>query len=177
MPLSHVSCLSVSEVGMRIGSYQVKADWGHMALAVSITLFCIWYLFDARTASPNIQNMLLIFPATILAIALFLVIVAQEVKVSRVQGVEARSGASLSFHWPDLDRMRLPLFMGLLGVYVFTMEGVGFDLATFLFLALSLALQGERRWIWLIGFSLVFALFVTWVFKAMIPEPIPTRFW
>jgi putative tricarboxylic transport membrane protein len=63
--------------------------------------------------------------------------------------------------------------MALLGVYVLVMDWIGFDAATFLFIAAMMFLQGERRIGWLAGFSLCFAFLVSLFFEYMIPYPMP----
>ena len=63
--------------------------------------------------------------------------------------------------------------MAILGGYILSMDWIGFDVATFLFIAALMFLQGERRIAWLAGFSLVFAFLVSIFFEYMIPYPMP----
>jgi hypothetical protein len=63
--------------------------------------------------------------------------------------------------------------MCVLTAYVLSMDWIGFDLATFLFMMVLMFLQGERRFLWLGGFSLVFSVLVSLFFEYMIPYPMP----
>ena len=66
--------------------------------------------------------------------------------------------------------------MGLLGLYLMGLIYVAFDLATFLFIWLSLVFQGERRKVVAFVYALLFALGVTWCLKLMVPFPFTTLF-
>ena len=64
--------------------------------------------------------------------------------------------------------------MGLFSAYVLTLNWLGFDVGTALFVGAFLWLQGERRLRWLVGYSLAFALVLTLFFSRMLPYPMPT---
>jgi len=53
--------------------------------------------------------------------------------------------------------------MALLIVYVLVLESLGFEIATFFFVGLSLLLQGETRFAHVAAFSIVFSVFATWL--------------
>ncbi len=160
-----------------MGSRVVKVDWGGLAVAAAITAYCVWYFLDARAASPRVQNMLLIMPAVASIVVLFIIIAIQTVRLDRLEDGAPKVAERRSFRLPALARLRIPALMGLLGGYVFSLPTVGFDLATFLYIGLSLAVQGERRPAVLIGFSLVFAVALTWAFQRILTVSVPTRFW
>ena len=63
--------------------------------------------------------------------------------------------------------------IGLFAVYVLTLEWLGFDVGTTLFVASFLLLQGERRWHWLAGYSISLGFGLAWFFSAMLPYPMP----
>jgi hypothetical protein len=69
----------------------------------------------------------------------------------------------------------LPVII-LFAVYVLSLEWVGFDVGTVLFVASFLFLQGERRVTWLIAYSLVFGILVALFFSYMLPYPMPMTF-
>lgn len=160
---------------MRIGSYRITADWDHVGVATGLMAFCAWYFFDARAVSNRLDNLLLIAPMSLAAVVLYAVILSQEIKLGRVQTADTEP-STFQLDWLR-NNWRIPVFMALLGIYVFTMRILGFDLATFLFMLLSLVLQGERRWPMLVGYSLIFAVVVTWFFKTMLTVSVPTLFW
>ena len=59
----------------------------------------------------------------------------------------------------------------LMTAYVLSLEAMGMDTATFLFIAASLLLQGERRWQVVMPVSLVSAVLIVWGFGLMTPFP------
>ena len=136
--------------------------------------FCSWYFFDAISASTHIENLLLICPAILLALVLFFVIVIQEINIRPSDSSSVEADKPLSNSGVRRPEVRIVLFMALLGTYVITMPMIGFDRATFLFISLGLALQGEFRLKLLIGYSLVFAALITFAFKIMLSVPVPT---
>ena len=62
----------------------------------------------------------------------------------------------------------------LFAAYVITLDWLGFDVGTALFVGAFLWMQGERRKTWLVGYSLAFALTLTLFFSRMLPYPMPT---
>lgn len=155
---------------MRIGSVRVRVEWGHLAFVGAAAAFCVWYWLDARSASTSVQNLLLIQPAAVLALILCVAIAPGAVHIERdaPRGSEARAG---SF---DVREWRGVIVAGLLALYVAAVLHAGFDLATFVFLAAAMYVLGERRWLYLIGYSAVFALAMSYAFKVMLSVPVPT---
>jgi putative tricarboxylic transport membrane protein len=58
-------------------------------------------------------------------------------------------------------------------VYTLTLPWLGFDVGTCLFIAAFLWFHGERRWVWIAGYSLSFASVTSLFFAAMLPYPMP----
>lgn len=118
----------------------------------------IWYCLDARAASSDIQNLGLIAPVSAMIVALC--------AVGLWQSPNTR---------PAISR-RVFGAMALLGVYVLTMDRIGFDLATWLYILTNLLVLGERR-IWLLAMvPLVFAAVVTFAFANLLQTPMPLLF-
>jgi hypothetical protein len=65
-------------------------------------------------------------------------------------------------------------FMAVLAVYVTAIPFAGFDIASFVFLATALLIQGERRPTVVLGFSLICAALVVWMFVSVLDVPLPT---
>jgi putative tricarboxylic transport membrane protein len=130
----------------------------------------IWYYFDALAASPNVQNMLLIRPATIFSLLLYALILQRSVSIERVGQPEAVEPA------PARDRkgLRAPIVAALLVLYVAALPWIGFDVATFLFVALAMAAAGERRPWFLVAFPAVFAAALALAFRFALSVPVPT---
>ena len=57
--------------------------------------------------------------------------------------------------------------------YVLSLDFLGFDVGTMLFIAGFLLLQGERRIKWIAGYSLSFSLLTALFFSTMLPYPMP----
>jgi ABC-type uncharacterized transport system permease subunit len=71
-------------------------------------------------------------------------------------------------------RYRTLAFMISFGLYVGLLEIIGFDVATYFFIGIVMALQGERRpWV-IISYSLLFGTLAVWLFGLMIPYPMLT---
>lgn len=165
-----------------VGRRLVRVDLGHLLFVAAIGSWCVWYLFDARASSTNLQNLLLIEPTVIVAVLLVLVIVKSTIHLdtadASLTAIQASavndSSTPLS---PAEDRrevLRVFGFMALLAVYLCLIPYLGLDIATFLFVAACLLGQGERRPHFLVGIPLVFTFTMVYGFKALLPIPIPT---
>ncbi len=131
-----------------------------------------WYLFDSYNASASTENLLLILPAAVVVILLCIWVVARTLLALR----EAQQDETEQQQDDDAKPEKKVSVLGamvLLGGYVLVMDHIGFDVATFLFIAALMFLQGERRIGWLGGFSFSFAFLVSLFFEYMIPYPMP----
>lgn len=127
-------------------------------LAVMATLYC----YDAISASTHIYNLIMVLPLTVLVLGLCL---AQFVVTIRSVDPAAEPAENV------LDILRV---MTLFTTYVVSLNWLGFDIGTLLFMVVFLRMQGERRWQWLIGYSVAFAFVLTYFFQQMLPYPMPT---
>jgi hypothetical protein len=121
----------------------------------------ILYGLDAYRASSHVLNLILVLP--IIAIVLVLCVVQF---IIEIRGVRAEAPARESV--ADV----VPV-MGLFAAYVLSLQWLGFDIGTMLFVAAFLWLQGERRWAWLIGYSISLSFTLALFFSAMLPYPMP----
>lgn len=133
-------------------------------IANSIVLLCLaafvlWYAFDTNNASSSIENNILILPVAIITLCLCL----YEFFTQKNDNKEEKEGDFLSV---------IPV-MVLFTLYVLTLEVLGFDLGTVLFLGLFLFFHGEKRWPWIIGYSLVYGFIIAYFFSQMLPYPMP----
>ena len=122
----------------------------------------VLYCYDAVRASTHIYNLILVLPLTVLVLA---ICIAQFVTAIAAGEPESGSVDSLGDAWP---------VMLLFALYVLSLNWLGFDIGTCLFTGAFLYVQGERRWPWLIGYSVAFAFIVTFFFQQMLPYPMPT---
>lgn len=160
---------------MRINGQRYTVDYGHLALITAIAVAIVWYLFDARSVSTSLNNILLVQPMAIFAIIMYLMIVPQ--CFSRVEAEEVVPAAPQA---PDSSKeerseaIRTALMSASLGAMVLLMNVIGFDVAIFLFSLAAMAICGERRPLILLGFSLAITLGAIYAFRAMIPFPMFT---
>lgn len=163
---------------IHIANRKIQVDWGHLLVATLIVAACVWYLFDARDTSLRTSNLIFIQPAVALAVILYLLILPQCFR----QVVDSKTDTEDSGDEPGQEKQDLTLRQFLrvgslaaaFGVFVFTMETIGFDVAAWLFVIVGLFIAGERRaWV-LAVFPLVFAVLVVWGYAMLIPYPFPT---
>jgi putative tricarboxylic transport membrane protein len=129
-----------------------------LVLASASALYC----YDAIRGSTHIYNLILVLPLTVLVLGLC---IAEFVVSIRTAEPEVERTESPRDIWP---------VMLLFAVYVVSLRWLGFDVGTCLFVGVFLYMQGERRWSWLIGYSIAFAFVVTYFFREMLPYPMPT---
>jgi hypothetical protein len=129
---------------------EAQPKWGHIGLLAAIAGWLIWYALDALSASSRFDNLLLIVPASIVGVGLVIALLVQEFWAPRTSNV-AKADPSPDEPADDL-RTSLTLMLLLAG-YVGTMSWIGLDIATFLFIGLSLFALDERRILTIVGFS------------------------
>ncbi|MCS0494581.1 tripartite tricarboxylate transporter TctB family protein [Ancylobacter sp. MQZ15Z-1] len=163
---------------MRIGRHTYVIEYGHLALITLIAGLVFWYLLDARSVSLSVNNLLLVEPVSLFTLALYAFIVPQ--CFHRVDEAEAAAIASdqdpLSpTAAPDYsDLIKMGALSVALGLMVFLLETIGFDIAVFLFSAAAMVVCGERRPLRVLVFSLAVTAVAIYGFRAMIPYPMPT---
>jgi hypothetical protein len=156
---------------LRLAGRQIIIDAPHVAFVSAIVGFCVWYLFDARSASTNVQNLLLVEPAAILVFVLYVFILRDAVTIEQL-GVPVPSVSPREKLTPRFRR-RIFGSMTLLGLYVLTMAEIGFDIATFLYVLATLRLLGERRVTVLLLVPLLFCAIVVYAFGTLLSLPVP----
>jgi hypothetical protein len=63
--------------------------------------------------------------------------------------------------------------IGALAFLAFSLETIGFDIATFIFMVVALAICGERRWWVNLLFSALFTVFLIYGYGTITPFPFP----
>ncbi len=121
----------------------------------------VLYGIDAYQASSEILNLILVLPLIAIVLVLCLVQFIIELR-DRKSDIPARESVT------DVAPV-----IGLFALYVLTLQWLGFDIGTMLFVAAFLWLQGERRWRWLIGYSMSLGFGLALFFSAMLPYPMP----
>jgi len=124
-------------------------------LAGGTMLYCI----DAAQASTGVLNLILVLPVSL--IVLVLCSIQFFIGKPSDESVHQQSFTSVA-----------PV-VGLFVAYVISLPWLGFDIGTAIFVGAFLALHGERRWVWVLGYSISFALVLSLFFSKMLPYPMP----
>lgn len=164
-----------------------KVDWGHFAVLTCMAAASIWYLSDARSVSLSINNLILVQPVAILILLLYLFILPQCLVAESQDGDEAAQPVALE-EVPQPEPLPEPAagrFGGAVRVislslalilYAAFYEHVGFDIASFLFIAVCAFICGERRPIRLLVFAALGAVFLVYAGRLLVSVPIPSTF-
>lgn len=132
-----------------------------LAVLLVLASLVILYGYDAYTASTDVLNLILVLPVIAIVLTLCFVQFLVEMRDGKAESPARESVADVA-----------PV-IGLFAAYVLTLEWLGFDIGTMLFVAAFLWLQGERRWYWLIGYSMSLSFGLALFFSAMLPYPMP----
>lgn len=149
---------------MRNAQGRIVVMWGHLALLAVIVGIVAAYLLDARATSLRINNLLLVQPASILALVLAGLVLPQCFRrIAADAPPEPRESLG--------DLGKVAALAAAFGAFAVGLEIVGFDIATFLFTIAGLFICGERRWLVAVGFSAAFTILLIYGYGAIIPFP------
>ena len=161
----------------------VSGGLGHLLLLCVFVLFSVWYALDAYRAQQKVENLLLIWPATITVLVLALGLAAVQVRTmmkaraahAAQAGEDGRAGGEPAPEARSIQaRYGTPLSAIGLGLYVLSLPFLGFDVATALFVAASMRLQGERNPIVICLFAVMVATLPILGIEYMLSVPVPT---
>ena len=138
---------------------KISAD---IIVVLGLASFTLWYLLNAWSVSSQTENLILIMPIAIMTLIMCCLELIQTLFLPTKQEKEDREPMTTA----------VPI-IGLFTVYVLSLEWLGFDIATIIFIAAFLFLQGERRWHWVSAYSISFGVLVTVFFSEMLPYPMP----
>lgn len=147
----------MSRSSVQINKHRVADLLVLILLAGLVGLYCI----DAVSASASILNLILVLPVTVLVLV-----------CCAIQFAASLPGVRSSEAVGESVTAVLPV-VACFAVYILALPWLGFDVGTSLFIAVCLFLHGERRWPWLVGYSIGFAFVVAWFFARMLPYPMP----
>ena len=138
----------------------------HLALLLVIAGWMVWFFFDSWRVSASIENLMLIAPATALALALIVFLAIRTL----ARGPTAADAAFTSL----ATEGRTIAFIALFAAFIAGLNFGLFDIATFVFVAGSLILLGERNRLLAVGYAAAFTAFVVFSIRAMVPYPVET---
>lgn len=155
-------------------SARAGADWGHVLLVLGFAALTVFYLHDAWQASSRVRNLILILPASIVALVLCVIVLVGIFREARTAAPEPQAEAPAGeAREPFLVRYRTGAVMALFAAYILTLPWLGFDVGTAAFVAANLVLNGERRIVPLVVVPVVFAAAATLAFRWLLPYPMP----
>ncbi len=150
---------------------RLLVDWGHLALLVFISGIVLGYLLDARATSLKLNNLLLVEPAAIIALILVAIVLPQ-----CFRRVDDGATPEEAEHRETLGELgKVASLAAAFGAFVLSLETIGFDIATFLFVAFGLFVCGERRLWVVVAFSAVFTAVIVYGYQALVPFPFPLK--
>lgn len=135
---------------------------------ICLAVFSAWYAYDAYQASSSLDNLILVFPVVIAV--LILCVYQFFIDLNTVKTTQPDTEPDDK---PKDDVLTVIPVIVLFALYVLTLEYLGFDVGTVLFLAIFLVFHGERRIAWILGYSLVYGFLVAYFFSMMLPYPMP----
>jgi putative tricarboxylic transport membrane protein len=149
---------------------------GHLLLLAGFVTFAIWYALDAYSAQSRIQNMLIIAPGAMLVLGLGLIFAASEIRllITMHANRDASADSEAPVRGSFKQRYGTTSAAFALGIYVLIMPFIGFDIATVLFIAASMIMQGQRTWWKIAAFSLIAGLLPVWGLDALLAIEFPT---
>ncbi len=147
----------MSSPGNKINKLRIADLIVLLVLASLVTAYGI----DSYSASTEILNLILVLPLTIIVLVLCLIQFVVALRDSTNTPPARENVADVA-----------PV-IGLFAAYVISLNWLGFDVGTVLFVAAYLWLQGERRLPWLLGYSIALGFALAIFFSAMLPYPMP----
>lgn len=163
---------------MRFGQKNYVLDYGHLAFLAVVASVTIWYFFDALSVSSNVNNLLLVAPLCAFSVILCLFIVPQcirpadEVKVE--EGPEQYDPLAPKLPSERSQVIRMIALGVSLGVLVFALDIVGFDISIFLFICAGMFICGERHPVKILLYAGIATAIAVYGFRALMPYPMFT---
>ena len=149
-----------------------RIAWGHVVLLIGIAMVVLWYLRDTYMASHQIGNLVFILPVSVITLALCTAVLVQTVReAGTTETADAQAPAK-----PWIERYGAVLMMALFALFVLGSDRIGFDICAYLFIALAIVVQGEKRPLVVLAYPAIFVGLITYGFKAVVPVPMPTMF-
>jgi hypothetical protein len=163
---------------MRIGNRDYVVDWLHLGFVFLVAVIVTLYWFGARQVSTSVNNLLLLQPLAISALLLCALIVPQCFRRAD-RPVEAEVAIDDDPLAPALPQggkelARVAVLGLALGLMVFSLNIVGFDVAIWLFCVAAMAICGERRPLALAVYPLAVTVVCIYGFRALMSYPMVT---
>jgi len=162
---------------MRVGQWKIRVDWGHLIFITVVSVLTAFYLAEVLSVSRHVNNTILVRPFSILVLGLCFLAMAGTVHFERAAGDDVAADETALEKGDSgqsrADVIRSIVLLAGLGVYVIAYPFLGMDLATFLFVAGTLLLLGERRPFFTLLYAVIFTVIVAGGARWMLPYPMP----
>ncbi len=163
---------------MRIRGHQYRVDWTHLVFVTLLAAWVLWYWLDARSVSLSVNNLLLLQPLSIFVLLMYLAILPQCFRradaEAEPEAPEVDDPLAPKLPTEAVELIRVALLGVALGVMVFSLNLVGFDIAIWLFALATMVICGERRPVPLVVYPLAVAIVTVYGFRALMPYPMVT---
>ncbi len=151
-----------------------QVAWGQLALATLLAGIAAAYLIEARGVSRSPDNLLLLQPTAIIVLVLYVLVAIgcfrrAPVRAADAEAVETEVAAET---WPET--LRSATMVAAFGLFIVTLDLVGYDIGIWAFTTLGLYVCGERNRLALLVFPPAFTMLMVWGFRALVPYPFPT---
>ena len=146
---------------------RVGVDLPHLLFATGIMAWIAWFCRDAWKSDNAVENLILIVPASAIALILYLVVLAGCFVPIKTDAAEARAPLAAALVW------KIAGSMALLGAFAVAGPLIGFDVVSFVYILAMLLLLGERR-IWVLVLApLIFSALAIYCFGTLLATPLP----
>lgn len=139
---------------------------GHVAFLVVVAVAAAWYLNDVHARSRHVESTLLV--SIVVPVLLFYAGIELVRELRRF-----RDGVSSAWPADPGAAARVGALMGMFAVYVLSLPWLGFDVGTFLYIGISLLIQGRGSVIGWVLAALV-AMGSSYGLKTVLPYDVPT---
>lgn len=157
-------------MALDLSDRKIAVDVPHLAFATAIAGWIVWYCWDAWHANAAVENLILILPASVIAVVLYLFVVLGSIKRAKQPVKKAPSPVESA---SQKTAMKIAGSMVALAGFVIAAPFIGFDVASFAYILIMMVFLGERRIAVLLIFPLLFSVVVIYSFGTLLSTPLP----
>ncbi len=153
-----------------------------MLFIIFIIGFVTYYLYYVRSISDHINNIILIQPSSILLILLGIYVIPKYIRFEKEERTQVAADQTTLEKEPKEDNFDTDqssgsvilsvVMLGCLFLYILMSPLIGLEVATFLFVLISLVLLGEKRISILISYSFFMAFLISAGVHWLLPYPV-----
>ncbi|WP_108658219.1 tripartite tricarboxylate transporter TctB family protein [Acuticoccus kandeliae] len=157
-------------------STTTRQPTGQIIFAAAIAAATAWYLWDSMTRSMAVGNLIFVLPLACIVLLFCAAVIAQEVMratrgatpANTTPAVEAGAEAE------SVPTLKPLAGLALLALYIGSLNVLGFDVGTILFVFLLLLLQNPKRPLSAALYAVLFGIGAVLMFQLMLPYRLPT---